>query len=114
MKIHRSYLPILDGILEKDWLKSLSHITGGGIIENTHRVLEKNQDIDIDWDSWNWPTIFKMIQDDGDIDTKDMIQPFNLGIGMILIIDENSLPALDAHLKSINEEYVVMGKVIGK
>ncbi len=114
LKIHRSYLPILDGILEKDWLKSLSHITGGGIIENTHRVLEENQDIDIDWDSWNWPTIFKMIQDDGNIDTKDMIQPFNLGIGMILIIDEDFLPALDAHLKSINEEYVVMGKVIGK
>ena len=114
LKIHRSYLPVLEGILKEDWLRSLSHITGGGIIENTHRVLDDNQDIEIDWDSWEWPTIYKMMQEDGNIATKDMIQPFNLGIGMILIIDKNNLSDLDAHLKSINEEYVVMGKVVGK
>ena len=114
LKIHRSYLPVLEGILKEDWLRSLSHITGGGIIENTHRVLDDNQDIEIDWDSWEWPTIYKMMQEDGNIATKDMIQPFNLGIGMILIIDKNNLSDLDAHLKSINEEYVVMGEVSGK
>ena len=112
LKIHRSYLPVLEGILKEDWLRSLSHITGGGIIENTHRVLDDNQDIEIDWDSWEWPTIYKMMQEDGNIATKDMIQPFNLGIGMILIIDKNNLSDLDAHLKSINEEYIVMGKVV--
>ena len=114
LKVHRSYLPILEDILNVSWLKSLSHITGGGIIENTHRVLDENQDIEIDWGSWEWPTIFKMMQEDGNIATEDMIQPFNLGIGMILIIDKDHLPDLDAHLKSINEEYVVMGKVIAK
>jgi len=114
LKVHRSYLSTLDGILNKQWLKSLSHITGGGIIENTHRVLEPNQDIKIDWDSWEWPTIYKMIQKDGKITTEDMIRPFNLGIGMILIINENHLPDLKAHLKSIDEHYVVMGKVIAK
>ena len=114
LKVHRSYLPVLDAILNKPWLRSLSHITGGGIIENTHRVLNENQDIVIDWDSWDWPTIYKMMQEDGNIKTEDMIQPFNLGIGMILIIDKNHLSDLDRHLKSINEEYVVMGKVVEK
>ena len=114
LKVHRSYLPIMDDILEKPWLRSLSHITGGGIIENTHRVLDDNQDIEIDWGSWEWPTIYKMMQEDGNIATEDMIQPFNLGIGMILIIDKNNLSELDAHLKSIDEDYVVMGKVIAK
>ena len=114
LKVHRSYLPILDDILNEPWLRSLSHITGGGIIENTHRVLDENQDIEIDWDSWEWPTIYKMMQEDGNIATEDMIQPFNLGIGMILIIDKNHLSDIDAHLKSINEEYVVMGKVVQK
>ena len=114
LKVHRSYLPILDDILNVSWLKSLSHITGGGIIENTHRVLDDNQDIEIDWDSWEWPTIYKMIQDNGNIATNDMIQPFNLGIGMILIVDKKHLSELDAHLKSMNEEYVVMGKVVQK
>ena len=89
-------------------------ITGGGIIENTHRVLEKGQDVKIDWDAWEWPEIFKMMQEDGNIATEDMIQPINLGIGMILIIDKNHLSDVDAHLKSINEEYVVMGKVVQK
>ena len=55
-----------------------------------------------------------MIQEDGNIKTKNMIQPFNLGIGMILIIDEKYLSDLDAHLKSVNEEYVIMGKVIDR
>ena len=45
LKIHKSYLPIVDDILEKDWLHSISHITGGGIIENTERVIENGQKI---------------------------------------------------------------------
>ena len=101
-------------ILDKPWLRSLSHITGGGIVENTHRVLEKGQDISINWDSWEWPTIFKMIQEDGGVSTEDMIRPFNLGIGLILIIDKNHLPDLDAHLKSQDEDYVVLGNVTSK
>ena len=88
LKVHRSYLHIMGDILDKPWLRSLSHITGGGIIENTHRVLEEGQDIEIDWNSWEWPEIFKMIQEDGNISTEDMIRPFNLGIGLILIIDK--------------------------
>ena len=114
LKVHRSYLPVIDGILDEPWLRSLSHITGGGIIENTHRVLNEGQDIDINWDSWEWPTIFKMIQEDGNVKTEDMIRPFNLGIGLVLIIDKNYLSDLDAHLKSLKEEYVVIGKVISK
>ena len=43
-----------------------------------------------------------------------MIRPFNLGIGLILIIDKNHLSELDRHLKLINEDYVVMGEVIAK
>ena len=114
LKIHRSYLPVLEDILDKKWLKGLSHITGGGIIENTHRVISENQDINVDWKSWEWPEIFKIIQREGNIKAEDMIQPFNLGIGMILIIDKNNLAELDVHLKTINEDYVIMGEVVNK
>ena len=114
LKVHRSYLHIMSDILDKPWLRSLSHITGGGIIENTHRVLDEGQDLEIDWNSWEWPEIFKMIQEDGNVSTEDMIRPFNLGIGLILIIDKNHLQELDKHLKSQNEDYVLLGKVISK
>ena len=55
-----------------------------------------------------------MIQKYGNVPTSDMKRTFNLGIGMILIIDKNNLSELDAHLKSRDEDYVVMGKVIAK
>jgi len=112
LKIHRSYLPILSDILDKPWLKALSHITGGGLIENTHRVLEKDQDIKIDWSSWEWPNIFKLIQKEGNIKFNDMIRPFNLGIGMVVIVNKNSLTKLENHLDSINEPYYHIGEVI--
>ncbi|MAZ68895.1 MAG: phosphoribosylformylglycinamidine cyclo-ligase [Candidatus Marinimicrobia bacterium] len=114
LKIHRSYLPILNDILYKPWLKSLSHITGGGIIENTQRVLDQGQDIIIDWSAWEWPEVFKMIQEDGNVSNEDMIRPFNLGIGMILVIEKNNLSDLDAHLKALHEDYFVIGEVIEK
>ena len=64
---------ILSPILYKPWLHGLSHITGGGIIENTHRIIEKNQDIKINWDSWERPEIFKLIQREGNIKFKDIV-----------------------------------------
>ena len=112
LKIHKSYLPVLSGILEKPWLKALSHITGGGLIENTHRVLENGQDIEIDWNSWEWPSIFKLIQKEGNIKFNDMIRPFNLGIGIVLIINKDSLNKLENHLNKLNESYYLIGEVI--
>ena len=112
LKIHKSYLKVLNDILEEPWLKALSHITGGGLIENIHRVLEKDQDINIDWNSWEWPNIFKLIQNEGNIEFNDMIRPFNLGIGMVLIINKDSLDKLENHLNKLNEKYYLIGEVI--
>ena len=56
----------------KPWLKSLSHITGGGIIENTHRVLDPGQDIAIGIGlAWEWPEVFKMIQEHGNVSNEE-------------------------------------------
>ena len=112
LKIHKSYLHILSDIIDKPWLNALSHITGGGLIENTHRVLENNQDIKIDWNSWEWPSIFKLIQNEGNIKFDDMVRPFNLGIGMVLIINKNNLNDLENHLDNLNEKYYHIGEVI--
>jgi len=82
------------------------------LIENTHRVLEKGQDIEIDWNSWEWPSIFKLIQEEGNIKFNDMIRPFNLGIGIVLIINKDSLNKLENHLNKLNESYYLIGEVI--
>ena len=112
LSIHKSYLPAMDAILEKDWLHGISHITGGGLVENTHRVIEDNQDIKVDWDSWEWPEIFKMIQKYGDVPIEDMRRSFNLGMGLVAIIDPNSIDKISGHLKSINEDFIVIGEVV--
>ena len=114
MKIHRSYLPVLSDILDRPWLKALSHITGGGIVENTERVINSNQTINIDWDAWEIPEIFKLIMIKGDVPFDDMARTFNLGIGMILIVDKNNISDIDKYLKSIQEPYTIIGKVINK
>jgi len=112
LSIHKSYLPVLDSILECDWLHGISHVTGGGLVENTHRVIKDGQDIEVDWDSWVWPEIFNMIQKNGDVPLDDMRRSFNLGMGMVLVVSPDGLEQLEAHLKSINEEYTLIGKVI--
>ncbi len=112
LSIHKSYLPVLDSILECDWLHGISHVTGGGLVENTHRVIKDGQDIEVDWDSWEWPEIFNMIQKNGDVPLDDMRRSFNLGMGMVLVVSPDGLEQLEAHLKSINEEYTLIGKVI--
>ena len=70
-------------------LKAFSHITGGGIVGNTKRVVPSNYEIKIDWTSWKVPEIFKLIQKTGDIEDEEMRKVFNMGIGLIAIIDKN-------------------------
>ena len=112
LAIHKSYLPVLDSILEKDWLHGISHITGGGMVENTHRVLDPGQDIEVDWDSWQWPEIFNMIQKYGNVPIDDMRRSFNLGMGLVAIIDPSGYDEISDHLNSMNEKFTVIGKVI--
>ena len=112
LSIHKSYLPVMDPILECEWLHGISHVTGGGLVENTHRVIEDGQDIEVNWEAWEWPEIFSMIQKNGDVPLDDMRRSFNLGMGMVLIVDPNGYQDLENHLKSINEEYTLIGKVV--
>ena len=114
LNIHKSYFPVLDGILKNKWLKSISHITGGGIVENTLRVVDEGFDIDVDWSAWEMSDIFKLIMDKGNVPIEDMRRTFNLGIGLILIINKNNLEELKLHLNSFNEGCIVMGNVIKK
>ena len=111
LKIHKSYLPIVDGILNENWLVGISHITGGGIVENTSRILDENQKIQIDWNSWSRPKIFDLIQNLGSVPEDDMRQSMNLGIGLILVIRPEGLIALESHLKLLDESFFNIGIV---
>ena len=111
LKIHRSYLPVLRQFINKDWLKGISHITGGGIINNTRRIISDDQKLQINWESWDWLPIFKLIQEIGQVPLDDMRLSFNLGIGLILVINPDGLPEMSDHLKSIKEPWIEIGYV---
>ncbi len=100
--------------IQTDKVKALSHITGGGLIENIPRVLPKNLQIDIDYNSWKLPELFSFLQKEGNVEDKEMYRTFNCGIGMVLILEEKDLEIVQKSLQKEGEESIVIGKIIKK
>jgi len=111
LKIHRSYLSIVQPILKQPWLKAISHITGGGLVENTNRVIGDNLKLVINWESWDVPAIFKLIQNLGKVPEDDMRRAMNMGIGMVFIVDQNHVDKVTTHLSEMNEPHVIIGNI---
>lgn len=86
LKVHKSYLQLIKELKEKIDVKGLSHITGGGIIGNTKRIIPEGLSINIHWGNWEMPAIFKLIMESGNISTEEMRNVFNLGIGLVVIV----------------------------
>lgn len=111
LAVHRSYLNTINKVIESGKIKGLSHITGGGIIGNTSRIIQENDRLKIDWGSWEVPHIFKMIQDAGEVSDEEMRHVFNLGIGMIIITSKDDVDFMMNGLKE--DKPVIMGEVVG-
>jgi phosphoribosylformylglycinamidine cyclo-ligase len=86
LQLHRSYLKPLQKLHEADLLRGAAHITGGGITENTPRILPKGLGARIDLGSWPILPIFELLRKLGDIPEDDWRRTFNLGIGMIVVV----------------------------
>lgn len=103
---HRSYFNDLYSFLPH--IKALAHITGGGFIENIPRVLPENLNAVIHLNSWNMPPFWKLIQAKGNISTEEMYRVFNMGIGMIAIMDKSVAADLQS---SIPEPTFIIGEL---
>jgi phosphoribosylformylglycinamidine cyclo-ligase len=86
LQLHRSYLKPIQKLHEADLLEGAAHITGGGITENTPRILPKGLGARIDVGSWPVLPIFEQLRKLGDIPEDDWRRTFNLGIGMIVVV----------------------------
>jgi len=111
LSIHKSYLNVTKGILEKEWLVGISHITGGGIVSNTNRVLDEDQEVEIDWNAWSVPPIFRLIQDLGNVPEDDMRQSMNLGLGIVYIVKPEASGEFESHMESLNQKFYNVGVV---
>ncbi len=101
---------ILD-LLDSFKINSISHITGGGLTENLPRSIPKNLSIEIETNSWEIPEIFKWLSGEGNISANNMYRIFNCGIGMVLIVEEDSSKEISKKISSLNFKNFIIGKV---
>lgn len=111
LKATRIYVKPVYDLIEKFHIKGLCHITGGGFYENIPRMLPEGLQANIDTSRISTPMIFKLLMKWGNVDIEEMYSSFNMGIGMVMAIDSSDLKALEIHLKEIDEDYVVLGRV---
>jgi len=111
LKVHKSYLKLINTLKEKIEVKGFAHITGGGIVGNTTRILPEGLRLNISWDNWEVPAIFKLIQKTGRITDDEMRKVFNLGVGLVAVIGKNQQDAALKIANELGEEYFLIGKV---
>ena len=111
LRVHKSYLKLINALKEKCKLKGLSHITGGGIVGNTIRILSEGLRLRISWDQWEVLPIFKLIQQTGKITDEEMRKVFNLGIGLIAIVNKDQQKEVIKIAEELGEESFIVGKV---
>ena len=112
MKVHRSYLKPLRALHDAGILKGAAHITGGGITDNTPRILPKGLGVRIDVGSWPVLPMFQLLRKIGNIPEQDWRRTFNLGIGMILVVSNRDLPKAAKMLKKLRERWYQIGEVV--
>ena len=111
LKPHLCYAPALKKIISSGWASALAHITGGGIPGNLPRVLPPGTQAAIDLSSWIVPQIFRYLARLGDVDRDDLLQSFNLGIGMILVVPPAHLNKVEGDLKRRREKLFRIGRI---
>jgi phosphoribosylformylglycinamidine cyclo-ligase len=104
----RIYAKSILKILEKVRINAMSHITGGGFYENIPRVLPQGLRVEIKKDSWPVPSIFRKIQERSRMSETEMFKTFNMGVGMILILEpKNAQKALRLFEKAGEKAWII-------
>ena len=90
---------------------ALAHITGGGLTENTPRVLPDTLGIEIDLDAWSLSPLFSWLAKEAGLAQSEMLKTFNCGIGMVLVVDAQRASDQIARLQRAGETVAVIGHV---
>ncbi len=103
--------PLLSAMEAVD-VKAVSHITGGGFIENIPRMLKEGTRAKIDKNSFEVLPIFNMIQKLGDVSERDMFNTYNMGIGMMLAVPADQADKAVEVLTAAGEKASVIGEIV--
>jgi phosphoribosylformylglycinamidine cyclo-ligase len=108
---HLSYLKAVRPLLGHPALHGMAHITGGGITDNLPRILPAGTHAFLRVGSWPVPELFHYLQEQGEIDTAEMLRVFNMGVGLILSVAPAGLADILGLLRSTGQRSFVIGTV---
>ncbi|MHA8110968.1 phosphoribosylformylglycinamidine cyclo-ligase [Lactobacillaceae bacterium Melli_B4] len=106
------YYHAVNPSIQANLIHSIAHITGGGIADNLSRSIPDNLTAQIDRSTWQVPTLFQSLQTWGHLDTADMDQVFNQGIGMVLVVPAEHVAEVEQNLTAKDQPYYQIGKVV--
>lgn len=112
MAVHRSYLGVVTAVLRKIKVHGLAHITGGGIVGNTMRVVPHGLHLNINWGAWERPPLFTLIQRVGNVPEDDMRRTFNLGVGLVMIVGQKRVDDVMRIIGKQGERAFIIGEVV--
>ncbi|QOR34770.1 phosphoribosylformylglycinamidine cyclo-ligase [Clostridium sp. 'deep sea'] len=107
----RIYVKDILPLLERNLIDGLAHITGGGVTENTPRMLPNNLQANITKGSWPVLPIFNYLQQTGNIAEQEMYRTYNMGIGLVLAVNKNQVDTVLAELNKEKQQAYVIGNV---
>lgn len=107
----RIYVKSLLELIKQVPVHALAHITGGGLPENLPRVLPKGTRAVIDTQSWQWPPVFRWLQEQGQVPTNEMYRTFNCGVGMVVVVPQAQVDQALALLEAGGETPFVIGAI---
>lgn len=108
------YVQQLLPVCKQGLIKGLSHITGGGFIENVPRMLPNDLGCEIDVTTWTLPEVFKWLKKAGNIEAGEMARTFNCGVGMVAVVSADNAEKVSALLKDGGTEVFRIGRLGGK
>jgi phosphoribosylformylglycinamidine cyclo-ligase len=111
MEPTRIYVKSLLKLLDEVPVHAFAHITGGGLTENVPRVLPEGLGVEIDSSSWPRPALFSWLMQEGNIALPEMYRTFNMGLGMVAVVDAADAERALAFLKAAGEEAWRIGRV---
>jgi phosphoribosylformylglycinamidine cyclo-ligase len=112
MKVHRSYLSILQKLTNAQLVAGMAHITGGGITENLPRILPKGTAAQVELGSWPVLPIFKHLEELGNVPQDEMMRTFNMGIGLIAVVPADKFRKAQTVLSRAEEKFHVIGRIV--
>ena len=114
LQVHRSYLKPIRALADAGVLRGAAHITGGGITDNTPRMLPDELAAEIDTGAWKIPPIFELLRRLGNLPDDDYRRTFNLGIGMILAVQQARVRRAEEVLRKLGEPFIAAGRVVAR